>query len=111
MTDQRCPCCNNPVVGTEVLTIRDNLPIVEKCPFCLILIERVKNPNPRKTPNLYYIRRRYNLEQVREILDKEGFGYAIQHYMDGSRIADPKLAKMWDDARALLVQIEEYVGE
>jgi hypothetical protein len=48
---------------------------------------------------------------VAAVIENEGLGYAIQHYMSGDHIADPALAKMWDDAAKLLSQIQDYVAQ
>ena len=51
------------------------------------------------------------VSEVSDRINNEGLGYAIQHYMRGKDIKDPVLAKMWDEAAALLNKIEEYVQE
>ena len=52
---------------------------------------------------------KYDIIDVRDRIIQEGIGYAIMDYMDGSCIADPVLAKMWDDAADLLNKICAYV--
>lgn len=38
--------------------------------------------------------RKYTLEEVADIVQIEGLGYAIQHYMSGESIEDPELAQL-----------------
>lgn len=52
----------------------------------------------------------YTKEQVVDIIQKQGLGYAIQSYMRGKDIKDRGLAIIWDDAKDLLDRISEYVG-
>lgn len=53
--------------------------------------------------------RKKSVDQVAEIIETEGLGYAIQHYLSPENIADKKLADMWQRAAALLKEIERYV--
>lgn len=41
-------------------------------------------------------------------VQQEGIGYAVQHYMSGKDIADPELAKLWDEAAAALDRLEKF---
>jgi hypothetical protein len=43
---------------------------------------------------------------VAQIVDNEGIGYAIQHYMSADSIADPELAALWTQANEILSKIE-----
>lgn len=54
----------------------------------------VKEP-PKKT-----------LDEVRDIVECEGLGYSIMHYMDADDIADPTLRAAWQTARNALVALE-----
>ncbi len=45
-------------------------------------------------------------EDVWSIVENEGLGYAIQHYMSYNRIADPILAEKWKQAAQLLDEID-----
>lgn len=49
------------------------------------------------------------VEEIADIINAEGLGYAIQHYLSGSNIEDQKLSKMWDEAESLLCRIEERI--
>lgn len=51
-------------------------------------------------------KKKYSIEQVADIVNSEGLGYAIQHYMSGDNIEDPELAKQWEKAKATLNIIE-----
>lgn len=53
--------------------------------------------------------KKMGLEQVAGIVENEGLGYAVQHYMSGEDIADKKLAKLWDEAKVLLNEIDEIL--
>jgi hypothetical protein len=48
-------------------------------------------------------------DQVAEIVDFEGLGYAIQSYLGADRIEDEKLAHMWKEAAELLDRIEAHL--
>lgn len=48
-------------------------------------------------------------KQVKSIVESEGLGYAVQSYMNGSKIKDLELAKMWDECANLLRKIEAYL--
>jgi len=50
-----------------------------------------------------------SLEEVASVIEVEGLGYAVQIYLDGNKIEDKDLGKMWNDAKELLNQIEQYV--
>ena len=49
-----------------------------------------------------------NLE-IYYIVECEGLGYAIQHYMSSDRIADEYLAKKWKQCGELLNEIEDIL--
>lgn len=44
-------------------------------------------------------------------VQQEGLGYAVQHYMSGKDIADPELAKLWDEAAEALDKLEKFFAE
>lgn len=44
-----------------------------------------------------------------DIIQNEGIGYAIQSYCSGKDFKDAKLGKMWDKAKKILDEIENYV--
>ena len=49
------------------------------------------------------------LDEVVDIIKAEGFGYAITNYTSSRNIADPKLAKLWLDARQALDAVDSYI--
>lgn len=53
--------------------------------------------------------KKMNNEEVANVVCSEGLGYAITGYMSADRIADPKLAKMWAEAKDVLTRIEVYL--
>jgi hypothetical protein len=50
-----------------------------------------------------------DLVAVAGIVDNEGLGYAIQHYLDPARIADPVLREKWAAAAKILNDIDEIL--
>lgn len=50
-----------------------------------------------------------SVEEVAAIVESEGLGYAVQDYMGADSIADPKLAKLWGEARDRLKAIEDHL--
>lgn len=48
-------------------------------------------------------------EQVYWKVDSEGLGYAVQFYMAGDSIANPELAKLWDEAAEALDKIQSIL--
>lgn len=50
-----------------------------------------------------------SIRDIRDIIEMDGLGYAIQDYLSHTEIADDKLAKMWKRCNLLLNEIEEYV--
>jgi hypothetical protein len=55
--------------------------------------------------------KKYTVEEVAEIVQSEGLGYAVQNFLSASRIEDPELADKWRRARQLLDEIEDYLRE
>lgn len=51
------------------------------------------------------------VEEIAAVVDNEGLDYAIQHYLSSDRIADPELAKLWQDAAAALSAVSSYLEE
>lgn len=47
--------------------------------------------------------------QVAEIVECEGLGYAIQSFLDSKEIKDKFLADKWAEAKKLLDEIEVYL--
>ena len=56
-------------------------------------------------------REKYDLKTVAQIVDSEGLRYAITSYMNETRIADKKLAKLWKQARVVLEKIEAMLPD
>ena len=50
-------------------------------------------------------------QQVADIVESEGLGYAVQHYMGADAIKDPKLAALWKTAKDALDAIEAMLPE
>lgn len=53
--------------------------------------------------------KKYNLAQVKSIIEQEGLDYAIQSYMGHERIEDARLAALWKQAKEVLDGIEEML--
>jgi len=49
-------------------------------------------------------------EEVKDIIDNEGLGYAIQDYMSSDDFEDAQLAKLWDKASEALNAVTKYLG-
>lgn len=50
-------------------------------------------------------------EDAIQIIQSEGLGYAVYDYCSGSRFADPRTVKLWDEARAALQALGDYLEE
>ena len=44
------------------------------------------------------------------IIENEGVGYAVQHYISWKEFKDPETRRLWKLADETLCQLEEYVG-
>ena len=55
--------------------------------------------------------RKYNLEDVADVISNEGLGYAIQNYLSWKDIEDKQLAKLWKQAADAMDKIEEITKE
>jgi hypothetical protein len=51
------------------------------------------------------------INDVANIVDSEGLGYAIQSYLSAENIEDEELRTMWEDAATLLNNIEAYLED
>ncbi len=51
------------------------------------------------------------INEVASVIECEEFGYAVQHYMSGDRIADPYLADMWIQCADLMNSIQRYIED
>ena len=54
---------------------------------------------------------KHTIEEVRDIIETEGLGYAVQDYMSAESIADETLAHYWKKASEYLNKITDYVEE
>ncbi len=45
------------------------------------------------------------------IIENEGIGYAVQHYISGEEFKDPATAKLWLNAEKALNDLKEYLEE
>lgn len=52
---------------------------------------------------------KYSRQEVADIVENEGLGYAIMDFMGGEHIADPELAALWDQASEILTQIRDIL--
>lgn len=55
--------------------------------------------------------KKYTNKQVAEIVENEGLGYAVQHYMSSEDIKDKELAKQWEVAKGALNTITNILKE
>lgn len=54
-------------------------------------------------------RKQLTINDVERVVEREGFSYAVQHYLSDRDIKDPKLAALWKKARLALDRVESYV--
>ena len=52
-----------------------------------------------------------SLEEISEIVDNEGLGYAIEFYMGAEEIDDPILSDKWVQASILLWEIRKMLPD
>jgi hypothetical protein len=52
---------------------------------------------------------KYSISRIADIIETEGLSYTITEYLSPTNIRDEELATMWEEARDLLIRIEEYV--
>jgi hypothetical protein len=57
------------------------------------------------------MRETYSINDIKDIFDSEGIGYAIQSYLSIPSIEDSKLARLINTAKELLDEIEAYVED
>jgi hypothetical protein len=48
-------------------------------------------------------------EEARLIIENEGVGYAVQHYISGDEFKDPKTAKLWNAADNALNKLLKHL--
>ena len=53
--------------------------------------------------------RKKTSEQVAQIVESEGLGYAIQSYLSPNEIKDKELADLWREAAEIMNEIEAYL--
>lgn len=53
---------------------------------------------------------KYTLEEVRDIINSEGLGYAIQSFTTGDKMPTQKLKYLWNTAAKCMNEIEKIVG-
>lgn len=56
-------------------------------------------------------KQKHSVSEIAGIIESEGLGYAIQSYVKASSIKDEDLADMWERAKELLDEIQEYVED
>lgn len=44
-----------------------------------------------------------------DILENEGTGYAVQHYIDGDSFKDPETRRLWNEAALALNELESHL--
>jgi hypothetical protein len=52
----------------------------------------------------------YTIADVASIVEGEGLGYAIQHYLNPDKIEDEHLRQIWEEAYILLSEIDEILS-
>lgn len=50
---------------------------------------------------------KYDDFEVRSIVENEGIGYAVLHYMGADRVENPVTAKLWEDAEKALKALSD----
>lgn len=54
--------------------------------------------------------RSYDYQQLADLIENEGFGYAIQNYLSWKDIEDKQIAKQWKIAADAMNKIEKILG-
>lgn len=58
---------------------------------------------------------KHSIEKIVDIINSEGTGYAVQHYLGYDNIQDEELARLWkigeETLNAIESYIEKYMGE
>lgn len=49
------------------------------------------------------------IEEVKDIIIKEGVGYAVEEYLNPDSISDPGLSELWKNAQESLTKIRDYI--
>lgn len=50
-------------------------------------------------------------EELAQIVDSEGLGYAVQHYLSADKIEDEELSRLWKEAGELLNKIDNILED
>lgn len=50
-----------------------------------------------------------SINDVLDIVDKEGLGYAVQDYLDKEEIDDDELYDLWEEAERALNALDRYL--
>lgn len=53
--------------------------------------------------------RSYSNEQAARIIASEGIGYGVQCYASGNQMQDPETARLWEEARKALDELEAHL--
>jgi sugar phosphate isomerase/epimerase len=54
--------------------------------------------------------KKHNRKELAEIVDTEGLDYALLHYISPESIKSKKLRELWEQARDLLLELQEELG-
>jgi len=57
------------------------------------------------------IRDTYSIQEVREIVENEELGYAVQHYIDSTQVEDSTLRDLISRAKTALDAVEEFLDQ
>jgi hypothetical protein len=71
-------------------------------------VTTAKPATPLKSKKIEVKRIQSNNDVV-DIIENEGMGYAVMNYMDSSQIMDLELAELWDEAATALGALESYL--
>ncbi|MHA2064993.1 MAG: hypothetical protein ACXABY_11520 [Candidatus Thorarchaeota archaeon] len=53
--------------------------------------------------------KKYSIQDVKDIIEMEGLGYALAHYVTAERIEDMALKHAWDVAQSAIRTIESIL--
>lgn len=54
--------------------------------------------------------KKYTDHEVAEIIEDEGIGYAVLHYMNSTYCKNPETAELWDQAEIALKNLADHLG-
>ena len=66
---------------------------------------------PQKLKPQIIMEKTLSNNDVANVVENEGLGYAVMHYMDSSNIQNKELAELWDKAEEACTNLEEYLKE